>query len=130
MTGPVESGSEQKRCPECTEENAPTFTLEDASDYEKVLEHYLEEHPHCDRLKRAVRQTWVETVCEDCERPFYSPVSADHNGLHIEIYCPECEGKEMIRRLMVKSITPLEYVKYEADPEEDELGDKTGGGSP
>jgi len=122
-----EDGTERKRCPECNLRDSTWFELETDEDYVAVLEHYLDKHPSSERLRDAVQGSYIETVCEDCERPFFSPVSVDHNGLHIEVYCPDCEGKEMIRRLMAKSITPREFVEYEADPTEDDLGEKTGG---
>lgn len=120
------TGDREKRCAECGLRDSPTFSTETKEDYAEVLEHYLEEHWDSARLQDAVGSSYVETVCQDCERAFFTPVSIDPEGLHIEIYCPDCEGKEFIRRLMVKPLTARDFVEYEADPTEDNLGEKTG----
>lgn len=111
-------------CPECPLGESPTFGPEHI-DYSAVLNHFLQEHPDSDLLEDVVNGKYIETVCEDCGRSFFAPVSLNSGRLHVDVYCPDCEGEELVRRLMVQEITAAEFVKYEADPVEDNLGEKT-----
>lgn len=113
--------TDRKRCRECNIRDAPRFRLDSDDDYIAVLYHYLDEHPDNERFRNVIESTWIETVCDACEQPFFAPMRVSRDGLHFEAYCPECEAEDWIRPLFVRDVTPEELVEWEAEPSEDDL---------
>lgn len=113
--------TERTRCRECTLREAPQFTLNSDDDYVSVLYHYLDEHPDSDTFRNIIENTWIETLCNDCKQPFFSPMKLGQEGMHCDAYCPECYAEEWMRPLFVREVAPEELVEYQADPSEDEL---------
>ena len=116
-----------KTCPECSLRDAPTWSVDGNGDLVDILSHYLREHPESDRLSDVVGGSYVAQVCDDCASGFWAVVSVGHSGdrgeITAEAYCPDCD-REGVRRLMVRTVSPQEYVSRHGEPFEDNLNDK------
>lgn len=122
------SGSDKTeyRCVECGDRDNFEISLKSDEDYAAVLAHYLDHHPEGNTLRETVSGSFVETLCADCEQPFFSPVSIvwDEGGeclLSAESFCPDCVNLAMGRKLVERTLPPLEFVKFESETFEDEL---------
>lgn len=113
--------SQPKRCLECNIRGSARFTLGDEEDYVAVLYHYLDEHPNSHAFRGVIESTWIETLCCECDQPFFAPMKLGQAGLHCDAYCPDCAEEEWVRPLFVRKVSPEELVEFQANPTDDEL---------
>lgn len=116
-----------KQCRACPVRSRQTFDADEDDFQEAVLKHYLNDHPEDDGFRDVITSSFVERGCGDCGEPFFATVSysAVHSRIAAEAYCPECDGEELIRPMLVVDIPVSEFVAREAEPSEADLGEKT-----
>ncbi len=108
-----QSDGEQRtaRCKQCKQR----FEIGEKSDYQAVLDHYLDEHPDSDELEEIVDDVTVERDCSSCGGSFEADASLGFEsgtdaGVFAPSTCPDCQ-QDGLDSLMVDRLETAELAE-------------------
>lgn len=82
-------------------------------DMEKVVGHYLSEHPKSELLEDVLLQIGFTVSCKRCDVEFTPELKESESGVIAHSFCPQCREEDGHRKLFFSGVEPSDIVNFE-----------------